>query len=219
MPKLGKAALDERRQHILGAALVCFARDGFHRATIADVCKEAGVSTGAVYVYFPNKEAIVRAILQEAQALRQAQLRAADASRAAPHGGEPERVLLQWVEAIFTSAGQDAARIDVNLWSEAVCNPRIAKIASAALSGAVGTVRDVIAARRPGSGPLRGLDPDAVAAVLVSVFLGLEVQTAVGLSIDGAEVLRVLTALVSPNESPPADAGRTASRARSKKRA
>lgn len=49
--------LDERRRHILRTAEACFARDGFDRATIADVCREAGVSTRAVYVYFPNKEA------------------------------------------------------------------------------------------------------------------------------------------------------------------
>jgi len=195
MPKLSKDALDERRSHILRAAEVCFARDGFHRATIADVCKQAGVSTGAVYVYFPNKEAIVSAMLQEAQAKRRAQLEAAES------GSDPaqvEQVLLEWARAIFTNEGQHASKIDVNLWAEAAGNPRVAKIAAAALAEATRTVREVVAARQPADGPLGELDPEAVASVLVAVFLGLEVQTAVGVSLGAAEVLRVLATLFSP---------------------
>ena len=67
MPKLTAAALDERRQHILHAAEICFARSGFQSATIADVREEAGVSTGAIYTYFPNKEALMGALLERAR--------------------------------------------------------------------------------------------------------------------------------------------------------
>src|SRR3974390_281956 len=120
MPKLRREVRSDRRRHILEAAAVCFARDGFHRTTIADVCEEARVSTGAVYTYFANKEAIVRALLQEAQAQRRA-----EPETEADRGSPRVDVLLDWVRAVFTDEGLHRARLDVNLWAEAIRDRRI----------------------------------------------------------------------------------------------
>jgi TetR/AcrR family transcriptional regulator, transcriptional repressor of aconitase len=56
-----KRARELRRQEIVEAACRCFARRGVHRTTIRDVQREAGLSAGAVYAYFPNKEELRRA--------------------------------------------------------------------------------------------------------------------------------------------------------------
>jgi TetR/AcrR family transcriptional regulator, repressor for uid operon len=53
---------NERRRQIVAAAMECFARKGFARATIADICRAAGVSPGHLYHYFPSKEALIEAI-------------------------------------------------------------------------------------------------------------------------------------------------------------
>ena len=42
----------------------CFARTGFHRTSIRDICREAGVSPGAFYVYFDSKEALIAGIAE-----------------------------------------------------------------------------------------------------------------------------------------------------------
>ena len=62
MPKLKPEVQHARREHILDAAEQCFARAGFHRTTMHDICKEAGVSPGALYVYFDSKEALIAGI-------------------------------------------------------------------------------------------------------------------------------------------------------------
>jgi AcrR family transcriptional regulator len=49
---------DEVRQQIATAALEVFARDGFVRATMAQIAREAGISTGNVYRYHATKEAL-----------------------------------------------------------------------------------------------------------------------------------------------------------------
>ncbi len=59
MPKLKPDIQRARREHILDAAEQCFARAGFHRTTMHDICKEASVSPGALYVYFDSKEALI----------------------------------------------------------------------------------------------------------------------------------------------------------------
>jgi AcrR family transcriptional regulator len=52
------------RQRILAAAVACFARSGFHGASMQEICAEAGMSPGALYRYFPGKDAIIAAIAE-----------------------------------------------------------------------------------------------------------------------------------------------------------
>ena len=60
-------ALD-RRSRILGGARAAFLRYGFERASMADIASGAGVSRTALYHYFPGKEDVLRAVVDELQA-------------------------------------------------------------------------------------------------------------------------------------------------------
>ena len=51
-------------QKLVAAARLVFERDGFHDARLADVTKEAKVSTGTLYNYFQSKEQLFRAVMQ-----------------------------------------------------------------------------------------------------------------------------------------------------------
>ncbi len=184
--------MDERRGHILRAAEICFARDGFHSTTIADVREEAGVSTGAIYTYFPNKEAMIRALLEMARDERRRQLEGAMNAGAA---STQAVVLLDWVNAIFSVQGRHAARVDVNLWAEALRSPSVKKLAQGALQEATTAVSAVVASELASSGMAHPPDAASVASVLIALFLGLEVQTAVGIRLESGEVLRVLAVL------------------------
>ena len=55
---------DQQIQRILEAAKTCFVRSGFQGASMQQICAEAGMSPGALYRYFPSKEAIVEAICE-----------------------------------------------------------------------------------------------------------------------------------------------------------
>ena len=46
---------------IVAAAFERFARYGFRRTSLGDIAREAGISRPAVYLHFPNKQAIFRA--------------------------------------------------------------------------------------------------------------------------------------------------------------
>src|SRR6201982_3303696 len=54
----------DRRSQILDAALICFAKRGFHQASMHDISAEAGVSVGLIYRYFQNKEAVIAAMAE-----------------------------------------------------------------------------------------------------------------------------------------------------------
>jgi len=68
MPKLKPATQLARREHILDAAELCFARSGFHRTTMQAICKEALISPGALYVYFASKEDLIAGIAERDRA-------------------------------------------------------------------------------------------------------------------------------------------------------
>src|SRR4051794_6102630 len=52
-----------RRNQILDAATHVFAEKGFHRATIKDVARTAGIADGTIYTYFASKTDVLLAIL------------------------------------------------------------------------------------------------------------------------------------------------------------
>jgi AcrR family transcriptional regulator len=54
-----------RRNQIIDAATTVFANKGFHRATIKDVAKAAGIADGTIYIYFENKTALLMGILDQ----------------------------------------------------------------------------------------------------------------------------------------------------------
>lgn len=55
---------EERRNQILEAAMSVFSRLGFHEARMDDIAHEAGLSKGALYLYYKSKDAIIGAILR-----------------------------------------------------------------------------------------------------------------------------------------------------------
>lgn len=55
---------EERKSQILDAAATVFARLGFHQARMDDIAAEAGLSKGALYLYYKSKDAIIFAILR-----------------------------------------------------------------------------------------------------------------------------------------------------------
>ena len=61
------ARTESRRQQVLDAAAACFCRHGFRGASMAEISACAGMSTGHIYHYFKNKEAIVEAIVERCQ--------------------------------------------------------------------------------------------------------------------------------------------------------
>src|SRR6266567_3630764 len=78
------------RSRILAAAEEIFHRDGYHRASIVDITRGAGVGQGTFYLYFPSKEALfVELVRQMGHEMRR---RLKDATSAAATRAEAERV-------------------------------------------------------------------------------------------------------------------------------
>lgn len=65
VPKFRRRA-QARPDELLDAALDLFIEFGFTQTRVDDIARRAGISKGAVYLYFPSKEAIMEALVRRA---------------------------------------------------------------------------------------------------------------------------------------------------------
>jgi AcrR family transcriptional regulator len=56
---------EARPDEILDAALAVFTEQGFASARVEDIARRAGLSKGAVYLYFPSKDAMLNALVDQ----------------------------------------------------------------------------------------------------------------------------------------------------------
>jgi AcrR family transcriptional regulator len=88
--------LQQKREAVADAAFELFLKEGFHRTTTRDIARRAGVSAGAPFTYFRDKEDILLYIISKEQDRAEEQLiealsrQIAEATRT---GADPEAVL------------------------------------------------------------------------------------------------------------------------------
>jgi TetR/AcrR family transcriptional regulator, transcriptional repressor of aconitase len=131
MPKVSDEHRANRRQQILDAAANCFARNGFHRTSMADIIKESGVSAGLIYRYFAGKDDMIIAIVQDWHDKRAAALTATS--------------FLDLLRAIASPEAARQRNLSLQAWAETVREPRIRALAKEGVDetiAALGTVSE-----------------------------------------------------------------------------
>jgi len=123
MPRVTQEHLDNRRRQILDAATVCFARKGFHATSMPDIFDEADLSAGAIYRYFPSKQAIIEELVQSAMRPVLDALRAA--TTAEPPLAVPQIIDLIHREMITVLDTDVATSLIVQFWAESMRVPEI----------------------------------------------------------------------------------------------
>ncbi len=158
----------ERRQQILRASMICFARRGFHQTSMHDISAEAGISVGLIYRYFENKDAVISAMADEHKREIHEVL---ERARLAPS-------LLEAFEIIFTwdcseNAPQVVSAFVVDLFAEAGRNPGVADLVRDVARTAMDGVTDLIA-RSPEAAHLPyDLQPREIAEMIFAVNDGM----------------------------------------------
>ncbi|PYL46102.1 MAG: hypothetical protein DMF40_13795 [Verrucomicrobia bacterium] len=160
-------ALD-RRSQILDAALVCFAKHGFHQASMHDISAEAGISVGLIYRYFENKEAVIAAMADRHKREIQEVL---ERAREAP-------TLLESLEILFTAhccenSPKVLSAFVVDLYAEASRNPQVANLVRDVLQTSMDGVTDLIARSPEGKNAAGGLTPKELSELIFAVARGM----------------------------------------------
>lgn len=153
-----------RREQIIDAALKTFATHGYHKATIKEIAREAGLRSPAlIYWYFPSKAELFRAVVHRLAGIIAHLVENRDVMEA-----PPEQVLTHLAErylAIFQDP--DAVRLFRTFVVDALRNPeRNAEIAEASL----GEVLHFLVAyfrHQIDEGRLRAHDPEVSSRVFM----------------------------------------------------
>lgn len=90
---------DARPGEIGAAALECFAERGFAAASLDDIAARAGVTKGTLYLYFPNKKALFKAVVRHALVPQVAAFEA-QMAKDAPASRQLEQIISVWPEII-----------------------------------------------------------------------------------------------------------------------
>jgi AcrR family transcriptional regulator len=168
VPKLRPEIRIERRRDLIGAAWRCAAIRGFRDLTVDDVCLEAGVSKGAFYGYFAQKQDLLLALLDDDSAALDAEIEQITATNSSG-----VQRLGRFAEVMVTR-GEDAARVQVHadLWSGLLAEDQV----RLRLAGATQRRRDLI---RPWinegveSGEFIEIPANALASILLALADGL----------------------------------------------
>ena len=134
-----------RRDAILAAARHCFARKGFHQTSTAAICAQAGMSPGNLFHYFPTKQAIIAAIVDQEGSETAAYFAGVQGSTDA-YGA-----LLDFMDLVLAlAADADFARLALDIAAEAMRDTDIAaRVArnDASLRGGLQTLLEEAAAQ------------------------------------------------------------------------
>jgi AcrR family transcriptional regulator len=190
MPKLKPETEQARRQHILDAAELCFARGGFHGTSMQEICKEAAVSPGALYVYFDSKEALIAGLCERDRAELLERL---EGLAQAP---DFLAALAAIGETYFREDPVAKRRIVVEMGLEATRNPRVADTFLGADKFCLGAFEELFR-RLKAEGRI---DPAYDVATIAKVFFligdGMLWRRAVVPDFDVRDVLPILTAMI-----------------------
>lgn len=196
MPRITAARASAQRERILDAALTCFAREGFHAATMQDIVAESGLSPGAIYGYFKGKTDVVMAIASERHAMERRRMEHALA--ASDLDTSLVRLTEGFVLGLRDPQEKKWRRLAVQLWAESLSNPRLKREAVAGVTQAIEVLSPMIGnAQREGRWPAH-LDPDSAARVLIAVLQGISLQLAWDDTIDIPRFASTLRIMIDP---------------------
>jgi TetR/AcrR family transcriptional regulator, transcriptional repressor of aconitase len=196
VPRITAARASAQRERILDAALTCFAREGFHAATMQDIVAESGLSPGAIYGYFKGKTDVVMAIASERHAMERRRMEHALA--ASDLDTSLVRLTEGFVLGLRDPQEKKWRRLAVQLWAESLCSPRLKREAVAGVTQAIEVLSPMIGnAQREGRWPAH-LDPDSAARVLIAVLQGISLQLAWDDTIDIPRFASTLRIMIDP---------------------
>ncbi len=173
-PRLKHETLQERKGHILRAALTCFARKGYHPTTMDDIVEEAGLSKGGVYWHFGSKKELFLALFESVLSDLGSPLAAALEVRAS--AAEKLRMTLDaFAQMVLAADFQEFMPLLIDVWAQ---NRQDAEVNELAVQMYERFRRPLAQLIEQGiaAGEFKAVNAAAVAGILIALYDGLMVQ-------------------------------------------
>lgn len=166
-PKFRRRA-DARPDEVLDAALALFTQNGFAKTTVEQIATRAGLSKGAVYLYFPSKKALLEGLVARAIVPTADQALGVIAG----YRGDPRPVIHKFMTMTASAAsGPDVFAVPKLVMREAVNAPEIAQMYRTQVLDKVIPALTALIAQGVEGGSIRSVDPELTVRSLIGPLL------------------------------------------------
>ena len=183
MAKVTQAHIEARTSDIVAAAQRVFSQKGFARATMLEIATEAGLSAGALYRYFPNKEAIVQEMSED-----NARTREAIVAQIRHEGGSTLEIMDKLADVFFghlmDASCRPACALEAELFAEAARNHQLLGPMNRGFNALLEPFTDIIREGQRKGDIAASLDAEAVARLMIAMHDGLAIQLSAGQDVD-----------------------------------
>jgi AcrR family transcriptional regulator len=203
--KNGRAGREQTRDALLEAAVHVFARRGYEAARLAEVAREAGLTTGAVYSSFEGKHDLFLAAFE-----REIARHVSEVTDAVAAASTPERRIAaaanQW--AGFLRRAPDRFPLFIEYWAHAVRDPDLRPEFAARFAALRDTTARLIAAEAEKVGAVLPIPAEQIAVAVNALTNGIALEhladpEAVPLELYGSLLSLLLGAVGARAASPP----------------
>ncbi len=176
MPKITDEKKQQRRDEIISSSFRCFAKKGFLETTMRDIFEESGLSSGAVYSYFENKEAIVNALCAQRTEdyinhLEQ-KIRDVDTDI----GELLAKIIESYVGGFGNSNFDEKSRVNAQMWSMVVIKEEVRKNMLSLFDRYVKALTIPIKRAQERNEIDQSLDSKMIAEVMITMIFGLDLR-------------------------------------------
>ncbi len=156
---------EETRQELLAAAARVFARKGYDGASIADICAEAGLSTGPVYAHYGSKAELFVAVLTNHGQRQYRELLGTQA---------PDDVadFLTMVGSTYDRRPKEAAALVIEAMVASGRDPDVGKLVSSWLSSGEALLAGQIKEAQAAGAIDDALQPETISRLATMIMLG-----------------------------------------------
>lgn len=165
MPIRSPEYMQQRRDHILDAALRCLQRQGLIDTSLTDICEEADISRGALYKHFASKDEILDGVLSKISQVAIDQLRFHDLSTM-------NSALTNWIDYI-AGEGQKNLRLEFELMSLTRSNATLHAVVASGIAQRQSTLEESLKALAHNGEIVEDIDIRATARALNAFLFGL----------------------------------------------
>ena len=166
-PKFQRRA-EDRPDEVLDAALTLFSTKGYARTSVSEIARAAGLSKGAVYLYFPSKHDILLALVRRAVGTLITDFEAFAALDTLPARSAITQMMTQ-----IGAAMSDPARITIPklVLREGASAPEIATLYREEVLSRGLPVLETLVRRGIARGELRAVDPHHATCCLIGAMV------------------------------------------------
>jgi AcrR family transcriptional regulator len=158
------------RRHLMDAAAIVFAREGFHRASLDDVAATAGFTKGAVYSNFTSKDDLFLAVFEDRYAREQDEMQRVLTEEDEPYELGAQTQVFDRVRGVIDRTWDDDWTA---LYLEFVLYARRNAVAAQKLAESVRRQREMTTAMLDEAYRSVGFVPDRPVAVLAAIAVAL----------------------------------------------